>query len=180
MAAGTPDLVTVSLAKKRVYLYFRGSLTRGDAEALREAYRHAITQVVGKARDSSHRAPENDHARFRIGSQCPSRGFAAVALRLARHAASVDRDQISSGSFPFHHLDGCSVQTSRQNVAVCLVRAASHSRYGNSQARHNALSLPLVQSEVQRLRVIARPGYSSPPSGICLFKQKNRISASPF
>jgi hypothetical protein len=41
----TTDLVTVDLAKKRVYLYFRGFLTKAQAEALREAYREAIAQV---------------------------------------------------------------------------------------------------------------------------------------
>ena len=39
------DLVTVDMAKKRVYLYFRGSLTHAHAENLKEAYRNAITQV---------------------------------------------------------------------------------------------------------------------------------------
>ena len=41
----TTDLVTVDMAKKRVYLYFRGSLTKAQAENLREAYRKAIAQV---------------------------------------------------------------------------------------------------------------------------------------
>jgi hypothetical protein len=41
----TTDLVTVNLAKKRVYLHFRGSLTKVQAEALRDAYRKAIAQV---------------------------------------------------------------------------------------------------------------------------------------
>ena len=41
----TFDLVTVDMAKKRVYLYFRGSLTAAQAEKLKEAYRSAITQV---------------------------------------------------------------------------------------------------------------------------------------
>ena len=48
MAADTAhdiDLVTVNMAKKRVYLRFRGSLTRTQAENLREAYRSAIAQV---------------------------------------------------------------------------------------------------------------------------------------
>lgn len=48
MAADTaqkPDLVTVDMAKKRVYLRFRGSLTKAQAENLREAYRGAIAQV---------------------------------------------------------------------------------------------------------------------------------------
>jgi hypothetical protein len=39
------DLVTVNMAKKRVYLRFRGSLTKAQAENLREAYRGAIAQV---------------------------------------------------------------------------------------------------------------------------------------
>ena len=39
------DLVTVNIAKKRVYLHFRGSLTKANAEALKEAYRRAIAQV---------------------------------------------------------------------------------------------------------------------------------------
>ena len=39
------DLVTVNMAKKRVYLRFRGSLTKAQAENLREAYRSAIAQV---------------------------------------------------------------------------------------------------------------------------------------
>ena len=41
----TSDLVTVNIAKKRVYLRFKGSLTKAQAEDLREAYRRAITQV---------------------------------------------------------------------------------------------------------------------------------------
>ena len=41
----TTDLVTVNQAKKRVYLYFRGSLTKVQAEKLQEAYRSAIAQV---------------------------------------------------------------------------------------------------------------------------------------
>jgi hypothetical protein len=41
----TTDLVTVNLEKKRVYLHFRGSLTKTGAEELREAYRGAIAQV---------------------------------------------------------------------------------------------------------------------------------------
>lgn len=41
----TTDLVTVKMAKKRVYLHFRGSLTRAQAENLRDAYRKAIAQV---------------------------------------------------------------------------------------------------------------------------------------
>lgn len=48
MAADTvqhSDLVTVDKTKKRVYLFFRGSLTKTQAENLREAYRHAIAQV---------------------------------------------------------------------------------------------------------------------------------------
>jgi hypothetical protein len=48
MAADTThstDLVTVNMAKKRVYLRFRGSLTRAQAENLREAYREAIAEV---------------------------------------------------------------------------------------------------------------------------------------
>ena len=39
------DLVTVNIAKKRVYLHFCGSLTQAQAEDLREAYRRAIDQV---------------------------------------------------------------------------------------------------------------------------------------
>lgn len=39
------DLVTVDLDKKRVYLHFRGFLTKDQAEALKEAYRQAISQV---------------------------------------------------------------------------------------------------------------------------------------
>ena len=39
------ELVTVDILKKRVYLRFRGSLTKAQAENLREAYRKAITQV---------------------------------------------------------------------------------------------------------------------------------------
>ena len=48
MAADTAqdiDLVTVNMAKKRVYIRFRGSLTKAQAENLREAYRSAIAQV---------------------------------------------------------------------------------------------------------------------------------------
>ena len=48
MAADTAqntDLVSVDTAKKRVYLRFRGSLTKAQAENLREAYRAAIAQV---------------------------------------------------------------------------------------------------------------------------------------
>jgi hypothetical protein len=48
MAADTAqnsDLVSVDMAKKRVYLRFRGSLTKAQAENLREAYRGAIAQV---------------------------------------------------------------------------------------------------------------------------------------
>ena len=41
----TSDLVTVNMLKRRVYLRFRGSLTRAQAENLREAYRKAIAQV---------------------------------------------------------------------------------------------------------------------------------------
>lgn len=41
----TADLVTVDTAKKRVYLHFRGFLTKAQAEELREAYRKAISQV---------------------------------------------------------------------------------------------------------------------------------------
>jgi len=41
----TSDLVTVNMAKKRVYLHFRGSLTKAQAENLKEAYRKAIAQV---------------------------------------------------------------------------------------------------------------------------------------
>jgi hypothetical protein len=44
-APHTSDLVTVNMAKKRVYLRFKGSLTKAQAEDLREAYRRAITQV---------------------------------------------------------------------------------------------------------------------------------------
>lgn len=39
------ELVTVNLPKKRVYLHFRGSLTRTQAEELRLAYRKAIAEV---------------------------------------------------------------------------------------------------------------------------------------
>jgi hypothetical protein len=39
------DLVTVNMAKKRVYLHFRGSLSTVQAENLREAYQKAIGQV---------------------------------------------------------------------------------------------------------------------------------------
>ena len=39
------DLVTVNLDKKRVYLHFRGSLTRAQAEELQEGYRKAIAEV---------------------------------------------------------------------------------------------------------------------------------------
>jgi hypothetical protein len=45
MDVDTNDLVTVNLDKKRVYIYFRGSLTRTQAEELREAYRKAIAEV---------------------------------------------------------------------------------------------------------------------------------------
>jgi hypothetical protein len=48
MAAETThsaELVTVDMAKRRVYLRFRGSLTRAQAENLREAYREAIAEV---------------------------------------------------------------------------------------------------------------------------------------
>jgi len=41
----TTDLVTVDVAKKRVYLYFRGSLTVSQAEDLKQAYRDAIARV---------------------------------------------------------------------------------------------------------------------------------------
>ena len=41
----TADLVTVNKERKRVYLHFRGSLTKAQAENLKEAYRAAITQV---------------------------------------------------------------------------------------------------------------------------------------
>jgi hypothetical protein len=41
----TADLVTVDTAKKRVYLHFRGFLTKAQAEELRQAYRKAISQV---------------------------------------------------------------------------------------------------------------------------------------
>jgi len=46
-AESTPaaDLVTVDAAKKRVYLHFRGFLTKEQAESLKEAYRQAIVQV---------------------------------------------------------------------------------------------------------------------------------------
>ena len=44
-APHTSNLVTVNMAKKRVYLRFKGSLTKAQAEDLREAYRRAITQV---------------------------------------------------------------------------------------------------------------------------------------
>ena len=39
------DLVTVNSAKKRVYLRFRGSLNRAQAEELQQAYRKAIAEV---------------------------------------------------------------------------------------------------------------------------------------
>lgn len=39
------DLVTVNLAKKRVYLRFCGFLSRAQAEALRDAYAAAIAKV---------------------------------------------------------------------------------------------------------------------------------------
>lgn len=39
------DLVSVDLAKKRVYVQFRGTLTRAVAETMREAYRDAIQKV---------------------------------------------------------------------------------------------------------------------------------------
>jgi hypothetical protein len=48
MAADTThstDLVTVNKAKKRVYLRFRGSLTKAQAENLRDEYRKAIAEV---------------------------------------------------------------------------------------------------------------------------------------
>jgi len=41
----TADLVTVNNEKNRVYLRFRGSLTKAQAENLKEAYRAAIVQV---------------------------------------------------------------------------------------------------------------------------------------
>jgi hypothetical protein len=41
----TSNLVTVNRVKKRVYLRFCGSLTKAQAENLREAYRAAISQV---------------------------------------------------------------------------------------------------------------------------------------
>jgi hypothetical protein len=41
----TTDLVSVKTAEKRVYLHFRGSLTRAQAETLRDAYHTAIDQV---------------------------------------------------------------------------------------------------------------------------------------
>jgi hypothetical protein len=44
-ATHTTDLVSVNLAKKSVYLRFRGSLSTAQAESLREAYRKAIAQV---------------------------------------------------------------------------------------------------------------------------------------
>jgi hypothetical protein len=40
-----PDLVTVDAARNRVYLHFRGFLTKTEVEKLREAYRNAIEQV---------------------------------------------------------------------------------------------------------------------------------------
>jgi len=43
--AQSSDLVNVDTAKKRIYLYFRGSLTQAEAENLKAAYRDAITQV---------------------------------------------------------------------------------------------------------------------------------------
>jgi hypothetical protein len=44
-AASIPETVTVDLAKRRVYLRFRGFLSRAQAEALRDAYRDAIAKV---------------------------------------------------------------------------------------------------------------------------------------
>jgi len=40
-----PNLVTVNPEKKRIYLYFRGMLTRETAEELRKAYAGAIAQT---------------------------------------------------------------------------------------------------------------------------------------
>ena len=48
MAADTSqntDLVTVDMVNRRVYIRFRGSLTKAQAENLREAYRRAIAKV---------------------------------------------------------------------------------------------------------------------------------------
>lgn len=39
------DVITVNAAKKRVYLTFRGSLTKADTEGLCLAYRKAIAEV---------------------------------------------------------------------------------------------------------------------------------------
>jgi hypothetical protein len=39
------DLVTVDLEKKRIYLHFRGTLTRATAKELRDAYAEAIAQT---------------------------------------------------------------------------------------------------------------------------------------
>jgi len=44
-AAGGSDLVTVNEEKKRIYLFFRGALTRADAEELRSAYKRAIIRT---------------------------------------------------------------------------------------------------------------------------------------
>ena len=44
-SASIPEAVTVDLAKRRVYLRFRGFLSRAQAEALRDAYRDAIAKV---------------------------------------------------------------------------------------------------------------------------------------
>jgi len=48
MAADTSqntDLVTVDMVNRRVYIRFRGSLNKAQAENLREAYRRAIAKV---------------------------------------------------------------------------------------------------------------------------------------
>ena len=39
------DLVSINTAKNRIYLRFRGSLTKSQAEDLREAYRRAIAEI---------------------------------------------------------------------------------------------------------------------------------------
>jgi hypothetical protein len=44
-SASIPEAVTVDLAKRRVYLRFRGFLSKAHAEALRDAYGEAIARV---------------------------------------------------------------------------------------------------------------------------------------
>jgi len=44
-STGPAEQVTVDVEKNRIYLYFRGSLSLAQAEALHDAYREAIAKV---------------------------------------------------------------------------------------------------------------------------------------